>query len=459
MKITKISISLLILISLAVNGFAQKMVKLDQPVNDGSGNFAKKVLNLFDAAPGNAARQKAMEPFVIGFYGWKALAITRLNVGKIEAAHLSFSRIALSFYDDELGPTLKAIEARPTSPTDWRDVPVEEKNAIQKYVVQKYGGKYSGLADLFSDKLDVKIDRVAEWKYDLGAGLGELAGNVTIWYQFPNYPKFDQNIAEGLGRLDKTVADAPAGTSAVLLANIKKLSAFSAKTKFTAAEKTQVGELIRETLFSTLSFADAAVSANTTPPPPRAQPAPAPLPQAPARSAATIFESGKSLAEKGDDRRAISEFTEALRLDPQNGLIYFYRALSYTRIGETDKAIGDYDTAIMLKTSLSQAYYNRGTLYLNKKIYMSASADFDRSIALDKTSYKTFYNRGLAQYNLFNYDRAAADFTEAIRLNSNHTNSFIMRSRIFCKQGLIISAIRDQEQAIKLGATLTKGCE
>jgi tetratricopeptide (TPR) repeat protein len=44
---------------------------------------------------------------------------------------------------------------------------------------------------------------------------------------------------------------------------------------------------------------------------------------------------------KGDDRRAIDDLTEAIRLDPANSLAYYHRSQVYEAIGDLGKAEDD----------------------------------------------------------------------------------------------------------------------
>ena len=56
---------------------------------------------------------------------------------------------------------------------------------------------------------------------------------------------------------------------------------------------------------------------------------------------------------EGDDRKAIDDLTEAIRLDPANNLAYYYRSLAYEAIGDRAKGLADQHrfTSILLKTS------------------------------------------------------------------------------------------------------------
>jgi len=176
-------------------------------------------------------------------------------------------------------------------------------------------------------------------------------------------------------------------------------------------------------------------------------------------SAEFRFEAGKVLAVKSEFKAALVEFDQAVKLDPQNGLIYFHRALTKEKLGLVDGAINDYTAVILLRTSLREAYFNRGTLYLNKKEYKSAVADLNSAIVLDPKYEAAFYNRGLAYYNLEQIYAALGDFNNVIKLNPKNANGYLMRSYVYCSQGLTSAATRDQEMASQLGASFERGCK
>ena len=70
---------------------------------------------------------------------------------------------------------------------------------------------------------------------------------------------------------------------------------------------------------------------------------------------------------KHDFDRAIADFTEAIRLDPNPDLAYQWRGDAYSDKGEYDKAIADYTESIRLdpnneetKSLLEEAKAKRG---------------------------------------------------------------------------------------------------
>ena len=62
----------------------------------------------------------------------------------------------------------------------------------------------------------------------------------------------------------------------------------------------------------------------------------------------------------GKYNTAISDYTTAIRLDPDDAVAYINRAVAYGNLGEYNTAISDYTTAIRLDPNDAVAYNNRG---------------------------------------------------------------------------------------------------
>ncbi|MBX7172462.1 MAG: hypothetical protein K1X72_15955 [Pyrinomonadaceae bacterium] len=105
-------------------------------LDDDAGRYGQKLVPIFtNPSSENTTKQKAMQPFIMGYFGWKAKVLTQFGVGKIEAAHLDICRIMLGVYDEEIDGTLKTIVARAKTPTDWIDVTETEQKTIHQFVV------------------------------------------------------------------------------------------------------------------------------------------------------------------------------------------------------------------------------------------------------------------------------------------------------------------------------------
>src|SRR5262245_18453125 len=68
---------------------------------------------------------------------------------------------------------------------------------------------------------------------------------------------------------------------------------------------------------------------------------------------------------KGDHARAIADFSEAIRLNP-NAFTYYNRGVVYGSKGDHDRAIADYNEAIRLDPNNARASYRHCVAYISK---------------------------------------------------------------------------------------------
>lgn len=187
-------------------------------------------------------------------------------------------------------------------------------------------------------------------------------------------------------------------------------------------------------------------------------PLPIPVSVAPAPDPAFYRKRGDDYARKGEYDRAILDYDEAIRLNPQDAVAYHNRGFAYHHKNNRDRAFENYNTAIRLNTDLAQqpniqcvlynptkkvnadkaiedcskalalasdfalAYYIRGNAYLNQEEPDRAIADYNKFIELNPKNALAYVSRGAAYWDKEDYDRAAADYNKAIELEpSNET--------------------------------------
>jgi tetratricopeptide (TPR) repeat protein len=304
----------------------------------------------------------------------------------------------------------------------------------------------------------IKPDPVAKWKFNVGGNLGEIAAHLTIWWRIWTNSQYEAKIGQLLSGLSDDIKSAPKGADPKFLAALRKLSVLGAKSKFTWEERTRMNALLTEALLASVPLTKMPNSTDLSDTSSLAAPIVGSTPSV-KKTASQYLQDGKGFAAKGEFQKAIAEYDLGIKVEPGNGLLYFNRALAREKLGQVDEAIRDYDGVILLRVSPREAHFNRGTLLLGQKEYKAAVNDFDAALALDPKYDMALYNRGLAHYSLKNYFAAQADFNSLIRLQPKHANAYIMRSYVYCAQGLRMSAIRDQEVAIGLGGTVERGCK
>ena len=72
---------------------------------------------------------------------------------------------------------------------------------------------------------------------------------------------------------------------------------------------------------------------------------------------------GVALHEDGHYERAIADYDEALRSDPELALAYYNRGLAYARLQEFERAVESYDESIRLAPQFAEAFRGRAFAY------------------------------------------------------------------------------------------------
>jgi tetratricopeptide (TPR) repeat protein len=107
---------------------------------------------------------------------------------------------------------------------------------------------------------------------------------------------------------------------------------------------------------------------------------------------------GNALRELGDLPGAITEYSQALVIEPDYAIAFNNRGWASFLSGDFDSALADYDSAIALDPTLAYAYNNRGLIFQFQGVLRAAADDFERAIALgaEPTPWAQ-YNLGLVR--------------------------------------------------------------
>ena len=203
--------------------------------------------------------------------------------------------------------------------------------------------------------------------------------------------------------------------------------------------------------------------------------------------------------EKYDIEGALTDYREALRLNPNTAWIYNSRGVLYRDAGDYDRALADFDAAVALE-EWADPYASRGWVYSQKGEHGLARQDYEKALASNPTpelkqklqalldtmdkadpDYKAcdsgsgeaaiaacdraigsnkFSGRSLSiLYNDRGYlrmmdsrlDEGLADLNEAIRIDPYSAYAHWNRAEIYRHKGELTSAKADYERALSLG--------
>lgn len=158
---------------------------------------------------------------------------------------------------------------------------------------------------------------------------------------------------------------------------------------------------------------------------------------------------------------SISLWSDAIKKNNKEDVLYKLRGLAYTNEKKYDKAIQDFDRAIELRPKNPDVFYDRGVAYNHKGNFQEAIRDYSASIYyLDlindstpsnryRLKYeKAYNNRGTAYGYVGKLDQAIDDFTAAIKNDSTFADAYNNRGMTYRQLGKYKEAINDFNKAI-----------
>jgi tetratricopeptide (TPR) repeat protein len=152
-----------------------------------------------------------------------------------------------------------------------------------------------------------------------------------------------------------------------------------------------------------------------------------------------------------DYDRAITDFNEALRLNPHLAGAYIGRGHARCEKKEYDKAIADYDQALQIDPHALTALLGRARAREIQGEHQKAFADFDQAVRLDPQSQMAYLGRAFAWQQKKEYAKAIADYDEAIRLNPELGAVYVGRAHARSQAKDYDRALADLDRAIELG--------
>jgi tetratricopeptide (TPR) repeat protein len=167
---------------------------------------------------------------------------------------------------------------------------------------------------------------------------------------------------------------------------------------------------------------------------------------------------GAKWRDKGDLDRAVADYSEAIRIDPQLAVSYSGRASTLLRRKDYEGAIADFDEAMRLRPGSYPGRYLhhffRGRAKSGKGDHDGAIEDFDEAGRLNpKFQPMALAFRGKARMDKGELDRALEDLDEAVRLGPVNATARHQRGLAWAKKGDHDKAIADYTEAIRLHRT------
>ena len=150
---------------------------------------------------------------------------------------------------------------------------------------------------------------------------------------------------------------------------------------------------------------------------------------------------------------AIEDYSQAIKIDPEEAWAYFFRGSTYEILEMYEIAIKDYSQAIKIDPH-ETFFAGRGDLYLKIAKYEEAIKDYTIANRMEEYLWN-YIGRGYAYAHLENNDSAIKDFTVAISIlekeqeNTELKNNLrIERGKTYFFNGQYDEAISDLDKVV-----------
>ncbi len=159
---------------------------------------------------------------------------------------------------------------------------------------------------------------------------------------------------------------------------------------------------------------------------------------------------GDALDKKGQTGEAVSQFQEAIRLQPGYAYAHNNLGVALFEQGQTGKAISQYQEAIRLKRDYAQAYFNLGVALFSKGQTDEAISQYQEAIRLNPDYAEAYINLGNVLIKIGQTGEAIKQYQEAVRLNPVFALAHNNLGKALDINGQLDEAISQFQEALRL---------
>jgi serine/threonine protein kinase/Flp pilus assembly protein TadD len=157
-----------------------------------------------------------------------------------------------------------------------------------------------------------------------------------------------------------------------------------------------------------------------------------------------------SLIHIGDLDAALRDYTKATELEPDNPHMWNGKADVLTRIGDYDAALDAVNRALQLFPSEAGFYAQRAWIYSDMGDPEAAIRELERAIELDPENPDYWHDRGWRKSDLEDFQGAIEDFSRAIELQPDNFWHYSARAHNHVFSGNNRAAIQDLDRMLEI---------
>jgi tetratricopeptide (TPR) repeat protein len=142
------------------------------------------------------------------------------------------------------------------------------------------------------------------------------------------------------------------------------------------------------------------------------------------------FNMGNAFLKKNQFADAITEFSEAIKIDRKFYGAYLNLGKALEKNEQPEDAIKVYNLAIKLKPGYYKAYFNLANLLSSSGMSEEAINSYKKSIELKPDYYKAYNNLGITYQRINRLEDAKEQYREAVKYNKDYPDAYINLSNV-----------------------------
>ena len=160
------------------------------------------------------------------------------------------------------------------------------------------------------------------------------------------------------------------------------------------------------------------------------------------------YTAGLQAVRAGDNRKAVTLFSQAIDVNPRDFRYYNDRGIAYKASGNLDKALEDYSKALAIKPDYPNALNNRGLLFVQQGELDKAIEDFRNALQYGGFKAKIHTNLGMAYARKGDHEAALKAFQTAMRFRPMDPRAFFFMAQSLEKTGKSDQALKMYQVAL-----------
>jgi len=162
------------------------------------------------------------------------------------------------------------------------------------------------------------------------------------------------------------------------------------------------------------------------------------------------------LAGTGRTSEAITQYEQALRIEPAWGQAHFNLGVTLARLGRLDEAIGQYEQALRTEPNLAEAHNNLGTALRQVGRLDEAIEHYEQAIRIQPAFAEAHFNLGNALAQSGKLDEAIEQYEQAVQIRPDVALTHFNLGNTLWRVGRVKQAAAQYEETLRLDPSFTQ---